>query len=428
MKWLNSITVGILILVLPGWVYFYYYTAIAISDVRNSDITAHDQEAMINFAKLIHNTATAKRSYFTGTRNRMPLYQHNLTDEDFFQLGKRINIILTIILLILTCLIVKVHLPLHAAINVALVTAIGVWINIAGSFEPEILYYFLAFAAFILMSRSIHDPNVVIMLVTGAIVAFAFLTKASIIPSIPLFIACFLLFDLRSYRKPASLLKRVVLLISFLAAFAAIAGPYLLQSERKYGSYFYNVNQFYFWCDSWGEAKKFSHDYGDRYSAVSSSDPNVPSLRKYFREHSYESTFQRLGEGFLQEANVFFMESGGSKYLIWFSGVLLVCSYKFPALLVRRCGKYWPIIIFTSIYFVEYILLYSWFARVNQAPRFCFSLFLPSVFVLTFAIENAGTEPKVSVSNRKFAFITIVRSITTGMCLVDSWLIYLSVR
>src|SRR5438093_8245656 len=92
-----------------------------------------------------------------GERNRMPLYagylalfyHPDLSDPSFFEVAKRANIYLSLVLLIVLGFLFFRELPTLAAANLIGIVAFGYFIFKAGYAQSELLFYFLMFVTFL---------------------------------------------------------------------------------------------------------------------------------------------------------------------------------------------------------------------------------------------------------------------------------------
>jgi hypothetical protein len=118
--------------------------------------------------------------------------------------------------------------------------------------QPELLYYFLSFSAFVLMLRLLVVPSWKLGLAAGALLGLAHLTKASVLPALLLFAV--IVFAKTVYellqRRRGDAASNALALASALLAFLVVVFPYIRESKQVYGQYFYNVNStFYIWYD-----------------------------------------------------------------------------------------------------------------------------------------------------------------------------------
>jgi hypothetical protein len=385
----------------------------------------------MTFSKQIYTHFVRRGTFYTGTRNRMPLYpalqalfyRPGMSDSEFFLRGKRVNIILAIVLTFLTFLLTKTRIGLHAALNILLMTSLGIWIYVAGYVQAEIAYYFAAFATFVLMCLCLKRPTIALMLATGLMTAVSFLTKASILPSIPLFAACFLAQGLRYRGKPRMLLRHVFLLAVYFLACATWAGRYLIESKATFGSYLYNVNSVYFWCDSWQEAKAFSQAYDDRRKAPPAGDPAVPSFTKYFSEHTLGDAADRILDGMNKIRRELMSHSGVTKYLLTYTLASLAIIWAAGGGVIRRLRLLWPMTVFAVGYFIGYLILYAWYERVIPSPRFIYSLFLPFFFILAVAMRRVRWRAPLHFRGMDIPPAAAVNWLITVICLFDAELI-----
>ncbi|MCE7984836.1 MAG: hypothetical protein DYG89_26995 [Caldilinea sp. CFX5] len=133
---------------------------------------------------------------------------------------------------------------------------------------------------------------------TGVVAGIAHLTKASILPGLALFLAFAGLrwgWTALQCRNPAQgglpqrLLSHLLPVLLVGVCFLLTVYPYISTSKRVFGHYFYNVNStFYMWYDSWEEAKQGTRAHGARVGWPDMPPEEIPSLRKYLREHTAE--------------------------------------------------------------------------------------------------------------------------------------------
>lgn len=173
--------------------YFYQGAAVEHADNVNVDPGRSDQSAYMAFAQKAHQTQFA----YTGQRNRVPLYPYlqalfydlSLGDRDFFEQGKRVNIVLSIILLAWLYVVFRKYFPQHRATILTLITAVGLFVFKAGYFTAELLYYTLSFLGLLGLGVMLHSPTLWAALSTGVVLSLAYLTKTSILPTVVLFVA-----------------------------------------------------------------------------------------------------------------------------------------------------------------------------------------------------------------------------------------------
>jgi hypothetical protein len=431
----------------------YYYGAWQQSTKINTNMDSTDQSAyMIYSLNMVNSNYT-----YIGERSRMPVYpflqalfyQPDMSLQEFFEQGKWLNLALSILLLYGLLLILIQWFPPAHATGMTLVTAFSVFIYKAPYFQAELLYYFVSFCAFVLMWRFLVKPHWQLAIVVGLVSALAHLTKASILPGLLLFLFFSLLQIIWfSYRQRAaeSALAGVALsplqcsvvpvnrllrfscngdsrrhLISWLLivlVFLGALSPYLYNSKRVFGAYFFNVNSAYFmWYDSWAEARE-TEVYRWHISTFDlegfDSRPNLPpellpGPQKYVREHTVRQMADRLITGVRAIAWVAINSYGYFTYLFLytvFGATAMVLHSRRAREKVRR--NFFVLLFFAS-YFMVYLLLYAWYTPIDVGNRFTLSLFLPYLFAVSLPIAAFYEEhPVVKVAGLEVKLLNLV--------------------
>jgi hypothetical protein len=419
------------------------YTSAAARHARevNVDRGRTDQSAYMGYAR-----ALAESGYtYVGDRNRMPLYpilqslayDPSSTPEEWFVNGKNLNIALSVVCLLGLLAIVRRYLPAPASGSLVLIVAFTVFVFKAGYIQAEVLFYTLNFCSYLLMSRLVYHPNWKWGLLAGVTLGLSHLTKASVIPGVAVFFgvgALKLLHELRIGRqgRPAhagryaygeQLRNHITTWASVVLAFLLIVGPYLLNSRRVYGQYFYNVNStFYVWYDSWEEVKQGTRAYGDRYGWPDMPPEMIPTLRRYVSEHTPGEIAGRITNGLevlLREATESY---GYFKYevaYLSFALVLAVVCYRHTLDFMRRYRFLW---IFNGVYFGAYVLLYAWFTPIAAGNRLPLAQFMPLMFGLSVVIYRlyAG----VALVTWRQRSIELTRVFTVAVLLLLAYDVY----
>jgi hypothetical protein len=387
---------------------YYYNLAWNHSKFVNTDVRSSDQGAYLEFTTKVRSS----QFRYTGGRNRMPIYPYlqalfltpAYSNQEAFALGKRINIFLSLILLVLLFITTRKFLPAFQALNFTLISAVSVFIYKSGYYQAELLYFFLSFISFLLMSTMLVSPSIRFGLLTGVLLGLAHLTKASVLPGFVLF-AIFLLQKWNSTRnlpnvrnsflssrgeiKHSALIGLLITGISFFG----VVGLYLIESKAVYGKYFYNVNStFYIWYDSWGKAVEGTRAHGDRVGWPDMPPEEVPSMQKYFAEHSLFQVTQRITNGVQKQLNIIINPYSYFNYPLIYL-VIFVFFGVFAAQQARMLARrYRHLFGFSVLYFGSYLFLYTWYAAISWGHRFTYSLYLPLLFGLFFTINQLGSE------------------------------------
>jgi hypothetical protein len=338
-----------------------------------------------------------------GERNRMPVYAGfqalfytpALSDDEFFVVGKKSNIYLSLVLLLGLSLILPRFLPPLPAANLLLIVAFGYFVFKAGYVQSELLFYFLFFVAFLLLLELLgrdYGTNALLWraAAAGALAAFAHLTKAAMLPLAGIFLAVATVDALAWMRRRGSgrrLLAVVVAGITFLA----VLSPYLLTNRSHFGRYFYNVNTtFYMWYDNWPQASIGTIKHGDGVGWPTMSIEEVPSASKYWRRHTVGQIAARTAAGFSD-----MVERSYTTYW-YFNYVVLYLAFA-AALLVKRrealhdlIRAYPAVAAFLGLYAVVYLFGIAFYAPVSGTgtTRFLLTHLLPLLFVLSLLFSR----------------------------------------
>lgn len=376
----------------------------------NVDMRRTDQSAYMEYARRM---ATSDYAY-VGGRDRMPiypflqslLYRPGLSDEEFFRRGKIFNIALSVVLLLLTYLLLRKWIEPLAAGAIVLVSAFTVFMFKAGHFQCELLFYFLNLLLFVLCIENLLRPTALRAGVLGLVAGLAYLTKASVLPALVLFALCYTSAHIvrrdsesggRLGSEPRAVLRVLVVGLVFLL----VVAPYIRTSKRVFGRYFYNVTStFYLWYDSWEEVERGTKAHGDRIGWPDMPSSKVPSVCKYWREHSFAQIAQRLANGAGTVLSVAWASYGYLKYAAVYalSGLLYVLHHRkrVAEALSDRAAR--AASAFVILYFAGYFLLYSWYAPIADGNRLTLSLFLPGLSAIGYVLSRIGRQLPVRVA------------------------------
>lgn len=377
----------------------------------NVDMNTTDQDAYREYVK---NLVTTDYQY-VGDRNRMPVYpllmslfyRPAMSDEAFFATAKRVNTGLALLVLVAAFFLFRRFTPAPDAAVAILVTAFTVFAYRAPFLQAEVLFYGLMFALFALMLELILRPRWSLAALVGLIGALAQLTKASVLPAIGLGLACLLLRALIAFfqarRKPASSveikvnarqpwLAPLASAAIFTVVFLAVMVPYISTSKARFGHYFYNVNStFYIWYDSWDEVKAGTRAHGDRVGWPDMPDEQIPSLGKYWREHTPAQIVERFTQGAALLRDMTIGSYGYAPFVLLYGVFVALLLWQHR----QRMFSEWLNaeralgIFFVLAYFCGYFLLNAWYTRIAFGNRFVLALFLPALFTLVRAIGVA---------------------------------------
>ncbi len=376
----------------------------------NTDRYSIDQSAYMDYAKGMAQT----NLQFVGGRNRMPIYpglmsffyKQGMSDEDFFERGKNVGIVIGLVGLAVAFLVFsRVSKPMDALTG-TLVAMFTVFAYKSPYFQTEVLFYAINLVLFYLLLLLVRNPQVRTAVLAGLVGGAAHLTKASVLPA--LLLAALLVVAhgavglwRRNYdadappvdRSPSRyVLDHLFSVTVLLGCFLLVIFPYISTSKERFGDYFYNVNStFYMWYDSSDEVKQGTRAHGDRQGWPDMPEEQIPSLRKYVREHSIGEILERFTRGLLDLRNWIIRSYGYAEFLLVYVIALMLLFIQnkslWPSHLLRRVHPL--VLIFVLGYFLGYTLLYAWYTPIAGGDRFILSLFLPAMLVIIWALSYA---------------------------------------
>ena len=200
-------------------------------------------------------------------RSRMPLYpwiMHFFFDpakstDEMANVYIRLNVSISVCCL--GAIFFMLRRPLGTWLSVLVTLAVGmrVFVFKAALIQPEILFYTLYLALFLAMLRYLQRPSWRLALGGGLLAGAAHLTKGSALPMIAIFLALAAVKEILDARRAPSepggkLTQRLLRPLVFAGAFLLVAGTFMFNSYREYGSPFYDPNtRYYFWGENPGE-------------------------------------------------------------------------------------------------------------------------------------------------------------------------------
>ena len=382
------------------------------STLVNTNLNRTDQSAYMDYAKELAKTDFQ----YVGGRNRMPLYpglmalfyRDGMSDEQFFAIGKRVGVAIGLVVLAVAFAVFKQEARTIDALTALLVAMFTVFAYKSPFFQSEVLFYGLVLLLFVLLLSLLRHPRVRTAGLAGLVGGLAHLTKASVLPAILLGVAGLLIhavIGLRRHDSDRNCLReqtfssRSVLLAPLccagvlLAVFLLVIFPYIRTSKARFGHYFYNVNStFYMWYDSWTEAEQGTKAHGDRDGWPVMPEEDIPSFRKYLREHSVGDIVGRVGGGVGVILSTVMRSYGYAWFVIFYlvALVLLTVQNGGPR---RLFAVFWrtnpSLVLFVTAYFTGYLALYAWATRIVAGNRIVLAQFLPAMFLFARSLSFA---------------------------------------
>jgi len=399
------------VVLLAALTWFYVVAASAHAERVNWFKARGDQSGFLAVAELEYHNWHDDAPPKMLRRNIMPLYpaylamfyHPSLSDPAFFVVAKRWNIRLSLALLVVLGVVFSRYLPPLPATNLILVVAFGYFIFKAGYAQPELLYYFLHFLTFLAFCHLLHERRPARSLALGAaaggLAALTHLTKAAVVPLLLILLAAYAMGELLRLREAcragadeprrraivAARWRAVaagVLIVSFLIPLY----PYISTSKRVFGSYFYNANTaFYIWHDSWGEATAI-RDAGAESRWPDWPAAELPSLSKYWRNHTAGQIASRFVEGFRDMCVTSYRTYWYYPFVILYLACALALIAANRQALATLLREHAGMAVFMAQYAVVYLLASAFYNPVSATgtTRYVIAHLTPLFFVLAY--------------------------------------------
>ncbi|MEJ2599021.1 MAG: hypothetical protein P8Z00_11855 [Anaerolineales bacterium] len=399
---------------------------------------AIDQDAYIQYAINLYESNYT----YIGDHNRMPVYpflqslfyQHTMRKRIFFQEGKLRNLILSLLILAgLAYIFFRRFKPLHA-FNSILIIAFTIFIFKAGWFQTEVLFYFLNFIMFYLMWCLLQQPSYLLAILAGLTAGIAHLTKASILPGLIIWLLVaglqqlWSIFKIRnqpSREDTFSLSKTRIWVVPITGlVFLATIFPYIQNSKRVFGHYFYNVNStFYIWYDSWEQANNGTKAHGDRVGWPDMPPEEIPSMSKYLHEHTPTQIVMRFVNGAQAVMGQVIHSYGYFKYIAFYMSLLLLAAilkWKQAKESIRTNPF---LVLFATLYFATYFLLYFWYAPITSDNRLILAQFIPILFAVSAGLHALLSKTSIQVGKYKLQVLSVINLAILAVLPVDIYII-----
>jgi hypothetical protein len=222
--------------------------------------------------------------------------------------------------------------------------------------------------------------------------------------------------------KPVIVIKPLSIIIIFFIAFLLVLYPYISNSKKTLGSYFYNVNStFYIWYDSWDEVIKGIRTHGDRFGRPQLAPNKIPSLSKYLHEHTNKDILKRIAKGFYKINQTAFYSYGYYKYFCIYLSICLFIVLKYYRRLfnfIRTNSDYLILFYFLS-YFLGYYLLYAFYTPIASGPRLVLAQFLPAMFTMLYFLSKVNEELTSELKTNGIITIKNVHIIVNCLLMIE---------
>lgn len=386
---------------------FYYQATAEHAQKINISLTFSDQDDYIKFIK----TARDQNFHTTGDQNRMPgypffqalFYRPTMSDAELFEQGKRINIILSLIFLVLLFFLFLRYLSFYQAYLLLMIVSFSFYIFKAPYIQAEITFYFLSFLCFVLMIEMLTRPNWPLAIVTGLVAGLGYLTKGTLLPGVALFTVIFLIKEainlVKQTRSPGwSSIRPSVLRLANLAitliVFSGVIYPYISQMKQRFGNYLYNVNtSIYIWYDEMEQA----YIGEDRYHFADGVPNNlpgdqIPSMRKYIREHTLQQALNRFKDGVRSELAVIGWQFSVTNYQLAYAWIFVLAILIDFKNCLRTLKKNPYAAAFGVLFFLGYFTAFAWYSPIASGRRFTYGLYIPFLFTVFAGINGLARQ------------------------------------
>jgi hypothetical protein len=385
----------------------YYYVAGALEHAAtvNTFKARGDQSAYLAEAKLVYDNWHGRNDPpIIQPRNRMPLYPAYLaarydprwSDPEFFEHAKRHSVQLSVALLAILGIVVTRLLPALPAANLILILAFGVYVFKAGYTQSELIFYTLNFLTFIALWHLVESRTPRKMLACailgGVLAALAHLTKAAMLPLAVVFIVVYAIDGLvRSARArrlgPAA--SHLAGCLLFAASFLVVLLPYLANSKRVHGQYFYNLNtSALIWYDNYPQASVAILSYGpDGWPPGRRSER--PGPLKYWREHTAGQILARFENGFRDMVIASYRTFWYLKFVaIYVVSAAMLTAFAWPAVaaIVKRHAAAAAFVLSYAAVYLPAVAFYEPISGTGTT-RFLLAHIPPLLFVLSMLFE-----------------------------------------
>lgn len=370
------------------------------SAARNNDVNDGDQGAYIDYAQNLQRSADK----VVGDRNRMPVFpyllalstQRRASIEAQYPEAKRVSVIIGIATIVVVGLWALRRMGATAAVAFVLIWAFGVVMFKATTVQADLLFYPLLAALGYLLLGLLRSPKVLTGALVGAVAGIAHLTKASVPPLLILFGLVALAASLLPERSTGWTRERRRSTVGTVATVFFVFGltvlPYARNSERVYGNPVYNVNStYYLWYDNYDEVLAGAKSHADGYGRFQLPADEVPTVQRYFREHSPGDVTSRFGGGLIRSIRGL-DEAGYLDYIlpvVALTAVIATVRWRATSALLARHRVE---AIFVIIALAAYALLIAWWHPIAAGPRFMLELYLP-VLGLCFILLHRLSAP-----------------------------------
>lgn len=396
----------------------WYYVAAATTHARtvNTIKSRGDQTGYLIDAKRIYSNWHRHTNYLIGERMRMPaypaflalFYSPEMSDDAFFEAAREWNIWMSLALLAgLGALFARFLRP-PVAVNLTLVTGFGYFVFKAGYSQPELLSYTVFFATFLACCLLLVHPRdqgaMRLAVLAGVLAGATHLTKAVMPPFLAVYGSVYVgqeVWVLRTARvrddegrfardlRTAG--RRLGALAVMLVVFVAVVFPYIANSKRVFGSYFFNVNTaYYIWYDTGAQARALLLPHTDTRGVISVPVDQLPTMATYVATRAPGQIAKRFTDGLTDMLVRSYTDFGFGRYLLIYllasAAVVVRMRREVRDLVTERAA----LLIFLAGYGLVFTGSTAFFSSISGTGtgRFLLMHMTPLLFALSYFLQR----------------------------------------
>jgi len=265
----------------------------------------------------------------------------------------------------------------------------------------EPIFYTIFFICILEYIDLFKQPSVTKSIKAGFLSALCFLSKASNLPLIIVYMAFFLGTYLLIYivRKISlkELVQKLFIIVVFGISTLFFLFPYLYENYKLFGNPFFNVNtEYYIWTNSEQEIKESAEACGDVLTwRQCKYVEKIPSLKNYIKNNSVYDIILRIKFGVYKLIQKTFINNYGYTFYVLMALFLFTANVfiLFKRLNLNKIMKEdiikVSLLLFLTIIYIIYILIFIIYMPVSRGRRFFLTLYIPTVYALFKLSENS---------------------------------------
>lgn len=385
----------------------------------------NDQRVYMNYGKGLRES---NYEMFI-TRMRMPLFMYLLSTtadstlrpqdpeglkkfyNEYFPVARAFNIGLSVVLLVGLFFALRHWLGNWMGLAFCLIVAFQLFILKAPYVQPEVLVATLIVVAVAWIVRTLQDPKWWHALIAGFCLCAWHMTKANALVALAAAggVMGLQLIFASNKRRIAILIAGPVMVLGYMVPIS----PYLYTSYKTFGNPLYNVqSMYYMWAtdvddkhDMQGMGLDRSLESVDKDGDGKVDNPDeLPSARKYFREHSLESIERRVERGVvmmfnnaLAEYPPFFV-----MLLLWGALMLMAMAVNWEQASLGLLKWKWELLYVAGL-MTAFCYLFGWFTTLKVGPRLVNSISLVPLLFCMAVVHGLLKDMPVRLAGRTFS-------------------------